>query len=55
MVFSDHPWLRNLKKAPDVSLGETVLTRLRQFSVMNKFKKRALRVIILALFCVMIC
>ncbi|KAF3330174.1 calcium-dependent protein kinase 32 [Carex littledalei] len=41
----DHHWLRNLKEAPDVSLGKTVRTRLQQFSVMNKFKKRALRVI----------
>ncbi|KAJ3705453.1 hypothetical protein LUZ61_009158 [Rhynchospora tenuis] len=41
----DHPWLRNSKKAPDVSLGETVRSRLQQFAVMNKFKKRALRVI----------
>ncbi|XP_072951407.1 calcium-dependent protein kinase 20-like [Typha angustifolia] len=41
----DHPWLLNAKKAPNVSLGETVRARLQQFSVMNKFKKRALRVI----------
>ncbi|KAF5184953.1 Calcium-dependent protein kinase, partial [Thalictrum thalictroides] len=40
----DHPWLQNAKKAPNVSLGETVKARLKQFSVMNKFKKRALRV-----------
>ncbi|XP_043690907.1 calcium-dependent protein kinase 20-like [Telopea speciosissima] len=41
----DHPWLQNSKKAPNVNLGETVRARLRQFSVMNKLKKRALRVI----------
>ncbi|KAJ4801274.1 Calcium-dependent protein kinase [Rhynchospora pubera] len=41
----DHPWLHNLKKAPDVALGESVRTRLQQFTVMNKFKKKALRVI----------
>ncbi|KAL9232563.1 hypothetical protein vseg_007662 [Gypsophila vaccaria] len=41
----DHPWLLNSKTAPDVSLGETVKARLRQFSVINKLKKRALRVI----------
>nr|AFR11232.1 calcium dependent protein kinase 3 [Chenopodium album] len=41
----DHPWLQNIKKAPNVSLGETVKARLKQFSVMNKLKKRALRVI----------
>lgn len=41
----DHPWLQNAKKAPNVNLGETVRARLQQFSVMNKFKKRALKVI----------
>ncbi|XP_051118710.1 calcium-dependent protein kinase 8-like [Andrographis paniculata] len=41
----EHPWLQNIKKAPNVSLGETVKARLKQFSVMNKLKKRALRVI----------
>ncbi|XP_047321912.1 calcium-dependent protein kinase 7-like [Impatiens glandulifera] len=41
----EHPWLQNAKKASNVSLGETVRTRLMQFSVMNKLKKRALRVI----------
>lgn len=44
---ADHPWLQNAKKAPDVSLGETVRARLKQFSLMNKLKKRALRVKIL--------
>ncbi|KAG6521047.1 hypothetical protein ZIOFF_018113 [Zingiber officinale] len=41
----DHPWLQNANKAPNVNLGETVRARLQQFSVMNKFKKKALRVI----------
>lgn len=41
----DHPWLQNAKKAPNVNLGETVRARLQQFSVMNKFKKKALRVV----------
>ncbi|CAN6454139.1 unnamed protein product [Victoria cruziana] len=41
----DHPWLQNAKKAPNVPLGETVRARLKQFSVMSKFKKKALRVI----------
>ncbi|XP_042473609.1 calcium-dependent protein kinase 20-like [Zingiber officinale] len=40
----DHPWLQNVKNAPNVNLGETVRARLQQFSVMNKFKKKALRV-----------
>lgn len=41
---AEHPWLQNAKKAPNVSLGETVKARLKQFSVMNKLKKRALKV-----------
>ncbi|CAK9157185.1 unnamed protein product [Ilex paraguariensis] len=41
----DHPWLQNAKKAPNVSLGETVRARLKQFSMMNKLKKRALQVV----------
>ncbi|XP_060216036.1 calcium-dependent protein kinase 7-like [Lycium barbarum] len=41
----EHPWLQNIKKAPNVSLGETVKARLKQFSVMNKLKKRALTII----------
>lgn len=41
----DHPWLQNAKKAPNVPLGENVRARLQQFSVMNKFKKKALKVI----------
>ncbi|XP_021772090.1 calcium-dependent protein kinase 8-like [Chenopodium quinoa] len=41
----EHPWLQNIKKAPNVSLGETVKARLKQFSVMNKLKKKALKVI----------
>lgn len=50
LYTADHPWLQNIKKAPDVPLGESVRARLQQFSVMNKFKKRALRVI----FCCMV-
>ncbi|KAM3397904.1 calcium-dependent protein kinase 8 [Capsicum galapagoense] len=41
----DHPWLQNIKKTPNVSLGETVKARLKQFLVMNKLKKKALAVI----------
>ncbi|XP_050221469.1 calcium-dependent protein kinase 10-like [Mercurialis annua] len=41
----EHPWLQNAKKAPNVPLGDIVRTRLKQFSMMNRFKKRALRVI----------
>ncbi|XAR68536.1 Non-specific serine/threonine protein kinase [Bertholletia excelsa] len=41
----NHPWLQDAKSAPNVSLGETVMTRLKRFSVMNKLKKTALKVI----------
>ncbi|KAI7745508.1 hypothetical protein M8C21_004493 [Ambrosia artemisiifolia] len=41
----DHPWIQNAKKAPNVFLDETIKARLEQFSIMNKLKKRALRVI----------
>ncbi|XP_073126912.1 calcium-dependent protein kinase 10-like [Henckelia pumila] len=41
----EHPWIQNAKKAPNVPLGDIVRARLKQFSVMNRFKKRALRVI----------
>ncbi|XP_010923438.1 calcium-dependent protein kinase 20 isoform X2 [Elaeis guineensis] len=43
--WADHPWFQNAKKAPNVNLGEAVRARLQQFSVMNKFKKKALRVV----------
>ncbi|KAG5516428.1 hypothetical protein RHGRI_037219 [Rhododendron griersonianum] len=39
---SEHPWLQDAKKAPNVPLGDTVKARLKRFSVMNKLKKRAL-------------
>ncbi|XVF09165.1 hypothetical protein REPUB_Repub07fG0068100 [Reevesia pubescens] len=41
----EHSWLQNSKKASNVPLGDIVRTRLKQFSVMNRFKKKALRVI----------
>ncbi|KAL8091661.1 calcium-dependent protein kinase 10-like [Apium graveolens] len=41
----EHPWLQNAKKVSNVSLGDIVRTRLKQFSLMNRFKKKALRVI----------
>jgi hypothetical protein len=43
-LVTEHPWLQNAKKAPNVPLGDIVRARLKQFSVMNRFKKRALRV-----------
>ncbi|KAK5772234.1 hypothetical protein PVK06_048514 [Gossypium arboreum] len=39
----EHPWLQNAKKVLNVPLGETVKARLKQFSIMNKLNKRALR------------
>ncbi|WOL04815.1 Calcium-dependent protein kinase 13 [Canna indica] len=41
----EHHWLQNAKKAPNVPLGDVVKSRLKQFSRMNRFKRRALRVI----------
>nr|AGQ20410.1 calcium dependent protein kinase 1 [Zingiber officinale] len=41
----EHPWLQNAKKASNVPLGDIVRARLKQFSVMNRFKKKAMRVI----------
>ncbi|KAL3536003.1 hypothetical protein ACH5RR_004464 [Cinchona calisaya] len=40
-----HPWVRVDGVAPDKPLDSAVLSRLTQFSAMNKFKKMALRVI----------
>jgi calcium-dependent protein kinase len=45
LPFAEHPWLKNADTAPNVSLGEAVRSRLQQFSVMNKFKKKALGVV----------
>lgn len=41
----DHSWIQNADKARNVSLGENVRTRIQQFSLMNKFKKKVLRVV----------
>lgn len=41
----EHPWIRNADQARDVFLGEHVRMRIKQFSLMNKFKKRVLRVV----------
>ncbi|KAJ8753594.1 hypothetical protein K2173_022835 [Erythroxylum novogranatense] len=41
----EHPWLQDAKKASNVPLGDIVRSRLKQFSMMNRFKKKALRVI----------
>ncbi|KAM1187900.1 hypothetical protein ACFX2J_023767 [Malus domestica] len=41
----DHPWIRNANQVPNVPLGENVTLRIKQFSLMNKFKKKVLRVV----------
>ncbi|KAG0468908.1 hypothetical protein HPP92_018236 [Vanilla planifolia] len=41
----EHPWLQNAKNASNVPLGGIVRARLKQFSAMNRFKKKAMRVI----------
>ncbi|KAL6285328.1 hypothetical protein ACE6H2_009718 [Prunus campanulata] len=40
-----HPWIIDDTMAPDKPLDSAVLSRLKQFSAMNKLKKMALRVI----------
>ncbi|OIW20130.1 hypothetical protein TanjilG_01903 [Lupinus angustifolius] len=40
-----HPWIQVDGSAPDKPLDSAVLSRLKQFSAMNKLKKMALRVI----------
>ncbi|XAR62372.1 Non-specific serine/threonine protein kinase [Bertholletia excelsa] len=41
----NHPWIMEEGEAPDTPLDNVVLTRLKQFRAMNKFKQVALRVI----------
>ncbi|CAH8274252.1 unnamed protein product [Arabidopsis lyrata] len=43
--FSGHPWICENGVAPDRALDPAVLSRLKQFSAMNKLKKMALKVI----------
>ncbi|XP_028777685.1 calcium-dependent protein kinase 1-like [Neltuma alba] len=40
-----HPWIRVNGEAPDKPLDSAVLSRLKQFSAMNKLEKMAIRVI----------
>jgi len=46
VLFSSagHPWVKVDGAAPDKPLDSAVLTRLKQFSAMNKLKKIAIRV-----------
>lgn len=39
-----HPWVQVGGLAPDKPLDSAVLSRMKQFSAMNKLKKMALRV-----------
>ncbi|TXG72855.1 hypothetical protein EZV62_001434 [Acer yangbiense] len=41
----EHPWIQNENHAPNVNLGDHVRTRIKQFCLMNKFKRKALRVV----------
>ncbi|KAK9725097.1 hypothetical protein RND81_05G122300 [Saponaria officinalis] len=41
----EHPWMKNADSNVDISLGQNVMTRIKQFSLMNKFKKKVLRVV----------
>ncbi|XP_030527752.1 calcium-dependent protein kinase 24 [Rhodamnia argentea] len=41
----EHKWIQNVDKASNISLGQNVRTRIKQFSLMNKFKKKVLRVV----------
>lgn len=43
-MYSGHPWIIDDTVAPDKPLDSAVLTRLKQFSEMNKLKKMARRV-----------
>ncbi|KAL0302750.1 UNVERIFIED_CONTAM: Calcium-dependent protein kinase [Sesamum angustifolium] len=38
-------WMQNADKVPNIPLGERVRARIKQFSLMNKFKKRVLGVV----------
>jgi len=44
LSVSGHPWIVDDSIAPDKPLDSAVLSRLKQFSAMNKLKKMALRV-----------
>ena len=39
-----HPWIREDGVAPDKPIDSAVLSRMKQFTAMNKLKKMALRV-----------
>ncbi|KAF7805360.1 calcium-dependent protein kinase 24 [Senna tora] len=41
----EHPWIQNKDQGPNICLGDHVRMRIKQFSLMNKFKKKVLRVV----------
>lgn len=43
-LVAGHPWVQVNGVAPDKPLDSAVLSRLKQFSAMNRLKKMALRV-----------
>jgi hypothetical protein len=42
--WEGHPWIREDGVAPDKPIDSAVLSRMKQFTAMNKLKKMALRV-----------
>ena len=44
LLLLGHPWVQVGGLAPDKPLDSAVLSRMKQFSAMNKLKKMALRV-----------
>ncbi|KAJ1376204.1 Serine/threonine-protein kinase, active site [Sesbania bispinosa] len=41
----EHSWIQNREHGRNVSLGDQVKMRIKQFSLMNRFKKKVLRVV----------
>ncbi|XP_004507321.1 calcium-dependent protein kinase 24 [Cicer arietinum] len=41
----DHSWIQHREHGRNVSLGDQVRMRIKQFSLMNRFKKKVLRVV----------
>lgn len=44
LTMPGHPWIVDDSVAPDKPIDSAVLSRLKNFSAMNKLKKMALRV-----------
>ncbi|CAN4100679.1 unnamed protein product [Withania somnifera] len=43
--WAGHHWIQNADKVSNVCLGEGVRAKIKQFTLMNKFKKKVLRVV----------